>query len=131
MLYVLDEGSFDLNDIDIRSDCPKYRIFREGVLSEEVTNISNYWQNDFVTFVIGCSFSFEDALINAGLKLRHIEEGKTVPMYTTSIPCNPAGIFHGNLVVSMRPFVSKVNMILNMQLLQWISDQKLAYKGCN
>lgn len=100
-----------MNDIDIRSDCPKYRIFRDGILSEEVLNISEHWQRDFVTFVIGCSFSFEDALKNAGLKLRHIEEGKTVPMYTTSISCNPAGIFHGNLVVSMRPFAPLVKII--------------------
>ena len=73
------------------------------MLSDEVTDISDIWQDDFVSFLIGCSFSFESTLIEADIPVRHIEEGKNVPMYVTNIPCEPAGIFHGNMVVSMRP----------------------------
>jgi uncharacterized protein YcsI (UPF0317 family) len=80
LLRVLEPGSFLLNDIDIRSDVPKYRIFEDGVLVKEVQNIQDVWQEDFVTFVIGCSFSFEDALSKAGLGIRHIEQKRNVPM---------------------------------------------------
>jgi uncharacterized protein YcsI (UPF0317 family) len=80
LLHVLEAGEFNLQDIDIRSDLPKYRVYRDGVLVEEVTDISNLWSNDFVTFVIGCSFSFEDALKRAGLSIRHIDQGRNVPM---------------------------------------------------
>ena len=109
LLHVLEPGVYKFdNDVDIRSDCPKYRIYKDGVLENEVLDITEYWRNDFVTFVIGCSFSFEDAMIQSGLKIRHIDEKKTVPMYKTNIPCKAAGVFHGNLVVSMRPFIPKV-----------------------
>lgn len=108
LIHVLEPGVFNLDDIDVRTDCPKYRLFKDGELVSEKSDISDYWQNDFVTFIIGCSFSFEDAMIQAGLKIRHIEEGKNVPMYKTNIPCKSAGIFHGNMVVSMRPFIPKV-----------------------
>jgi len=95
------------NMIDIRTDLPKYRVFVDGVLSKEVCDVSEYWRRDLVTFIIGCSFSFEEALLRSGLKIRHMESGpeKTVPMYKTNIPCTPAGRFHGDMVVSMRPFV--------------------------
>lgn len=85
LLYVLEAGVHTLDDIDIRSDLPKYRVFRDGVFSEEVTDISHLWSNDFVTFVIGCSFSFEDALIRSGLNIRHIEQGRNVPMYVPDL----------------------------------------------
>lgn len=90
-------------DLDIRSDVPGYRIWRRGELVEEVTDIREYWRDDLVTFVIGCSFSFEQALIDAGIPLRHVLEGRNVAMYRTNIPTAPAGVFHGPMVVSMRP----------------------------
>ncbi len=80
LLHVLESGVHTFGDIDIRSDLPKYRVYKDGVLAEEITDVASIWQSDFVTFVIGCSFSFEDAMINAGLKIRHIEQGVNVPM---------------------------------------------------
>ena len=91
-------------DLDIRTDLPRYRVWRHGTLVDEPTDILKYWRNDLVTFVLGCSFSFEEALMAEGLRIRHIEQARNVPMYRTSIPCNPAGPFAGPLVVSMRPF---------------------------
>jgi len=88
---------------DIRYDAPKYRIYKAGVLTDEVTDLERYWRNDLVAFLLGCSFTFETALLKAGVPVRHIEAGCNVPMYITGIPCRPAGQFHGNLVVSMRP----------------------------
>lgn len=112
LLHVLEPGVFQLGDIDIRKDVPRYRVFRDGVFSEEVTNIGDdIWSSDMVTFVIGCSFSFEDALIRAGLRIRHIDQNRNVPMYNTSIPCKSAGVFHGNMVVSMRPFKAGMTFI--------------------
>ena len=100
-------GDFMLNDlgedIDIRRDVPRYRIYRDGVLTEELQDVSAVWRDDLVTFVLGCSFSFEEALIADGLEVRNITEGVNVPMYRTNIACKPAGRFHGNTVVSMRP----------------------------
>jgi len=93
----------DLGDIDIRTDVPRYRVFREGVLIDEPTDITRYWRDDLVTFVLGCAFSFELPLIEDGIRLQHIERNTTVPMYRTSIACTPAGAFRGNMVVSMRP----------------------------
>ena len=98
ILEVSDTGS-----ADIAKDIPKYRIYRNGVLDGEYTDVSEFWQDDFVSFLIGCSFSFEAALLEANVPVRHIEEGCNVPMYKTNIPCEPAGVFHGNMVVSMRP----------------------------
>lgn len=80
LLHVLEAGVFTHEDMDIRSDLPKYRVFRDGVLQEEVGDISALWQEDFVTFVIGCSFSFEDAMTKAGLRVRHVDQGVNVPM---------------------------------------------------
>jgi uncharacterized protein YcsI (UPF0317 family) len=91
-------------DFDIRTDVPKYRIWKHGELVDEVADISNVWRDDLVTFLLGCSFSFEEALIADGLEVRNISEGKNVPMYDTNIACREAGRFHGNTVVSMRPF---------------------------
>lgn len=90
-------------DIDIRTDIPLYRVWRDGKLVEEVTDIRNFWRDDLVSFLLGCSFSFEHALIDAGIELRHVKEGKNVAMYRTNIETIPAGPFHGPMVVSMRP----------------------------
>lgn len=91
-------------DLDVRTDLPRYRVWCNGRLTDEPTGIVKLWRDDLVAFAIGCSFSFEEALMAAGLPLRHIELGRNVPMYRTSIPCTPAGPFGGSVVVSMRPF---------------------------
>ncbi len=91
------------DDLDIRTDLPRYRIWRDGALTDEPTDILEYWRDDLVTFAIGCSFSFEQALLDGGIELRHITCDCTVPMYRTSVATVPAGPFHGPLVVSMRP----------------------------
>lgn len=91
-------------DLDIRTDLPRYRVFRNGKQDEDVADLRALWRDDLVSFVLGCSFSFEQALIEAGLPLRYVQEGKNVPMYRTSIDTVPAGRFRGKLVVSMRPF---------------------------
>jgi uncharacterized protein YcsI (UPF0317 family) len=88
---------------DVRSDLPKYRVWRNGELADEPADVTALWQDDFVTFLIGCSFTFEAALLRAGVPVRHIDLGVNVPMFRTNIPCVPAGRFHGPLVVSMRP----------------------------
>lgn len=90
-------------DLDIRTNIPKYKVFKQGQLIEEVSDINAYWQDDFVSFLIGCSFSFEESLIADGLEIRNITEQVNVPMYRTNIACEPAGIFSGGMVVSMRP----------------------------
>ncbi|MFC7395370.1 putative hydro-lyase [Scopulibacillus cellulosilyticus] len=92
---------------DIRTDIPKYRIYKHGELAEEVTDITDYWKDDMVAFLIGCSFTFEHALLNNNISVRHIEEDRNVPMYKTNISCIEAGIFHGKMVVSMRPIPQK------------------------
>lgn len=91
--------------VDIRTDLPRYRLWHHGVLTDEVPDIRAHWRDDLVTFLIGCSFSFEEALLADGLEIRNISQGVNVPMYNTNIACSPAGRFHGNMVVSMRPFV--------------------------
>lgn len=89
--------------LDLRSDLPRYRIWRDGDLVDEVDDIAALWRDDLVGFAIGCSFSFEEALLEAGVPLRHVAEGRNVAMYRTSLPTTPAGRFHGPMVVSMRP----------------------------
>lgn len=81
----------------------RYAIYRDGALQEEVTDCTEYWPENAVAFLIGCSFSYDGALQNAGIPLRSAEAGKNVPMYKTNIPCEPAGILRGNMVVSMKP----------------------------
>lgn len=90
-------------DLDIRTDLPGYRVWRDGELVDEPADITAQWRDDLVAFVIGCSFSFEEALMADDIALRHIEENVRVPMYRTSIACQPAGPFAGPMVVSMRP----------------------------
>ncbi|WP_419961984.1 putative hydro-lyase [Psychrobacillus sp. BM2] len=110
LIDVTDIGSFTPNsiakDADIRTDIPKYRIYKDGEYSEEVADITDYWEDDMVAFLIGCSFTFETPLLEAGIPIRHIEENCNVPMYKTNIPCVKAGIFEGPTVVSMRPMSS-------------------------
>jgi uncharacterized protein YcsI (UPF0317 family) len=91
------------HDIDIRSDVPLYRVWRDGQLVEECADVRHVWRDDLVSFVIGCSFSFEQALMDAGVPLRHVDQGRNVAMYRTQVPTTAAGRFHGPLVVSMRP----------------------------
>jgi uncharacterized protein YcsI (UPF0317 family) len=91
------------DDLDIRTDLPRYRVFRHGELVDEPTDIRAHWRGDLVAFVLGCSFSFEEALVEDGIELRHITCNATVPMYRTSIATAPAGPFRGPMVVSMRP----------------------------
>ena len=90
-------------DLDIRTDLPRYRVWRDGELVAEPTDVTDLWQDDLVSFAIGCSFSFEEALIEDGIEVRHIARDTNVPMYRTNIPCVSAGVFQGPLVVSMRP----------------------------
>ncbi len=92
------------DDLDIRSDVPRYRVYRDGELVEEVTDIAHLWADDMVAFALGCSFSFKESLIDAGVPVRHVAEGKNVAMYLTNIETAPAGPFRGPMVVSMRPF---------------------------
>lgn len=91
-------------DLDIRTDLPLYRVWRDGELVGEVPDVSSVWRDDLVSFVIGCSFSFEEALMADGIVLRHITNGTNVPMYRTNISTQPSGPFHGPVVVSMRSF---------------------------
>jgi uncharacterized protein YcsI (UPF0317 family) len=90
-------------DLDIATDLPRYRVWRRGEVVEEVPDIAALWRDDLVSFVIGCSFTFEESLMAAGIPLRHVSCGANVAMYRTSIPTEPAGPFHGPTVVSMRP----------------------------
>ncbi|UHQ55387.1 putative hydro-lyase [Microbulbifer sp. YPW16] len=92
-------------DIDIRSDLPRYQLHRAGADTEEITDIHCHWRDDLVTFALGCSFSFEEALDREGLEVRNISEGCNVPMYRTQQACKASGPFHARLVVSMRPFM--------------------------
>ncbi|MEU3275184.1 putative hydro-lyase [Saccharomonospora sp. NPDC006951] len=88
---------------DLRTDLPAYRVYRDGELVDERTEVTSLWREDLVTFLIGCSFTFEAALLEAGVPVRHIEAGTNVPMYRTNRECRQAGSMSGPLVVSMRP----------------------------
>src|SRR2546427_2059018 len=88
---------------DLRTDIPRYRIYKDGVLADEVTDATPYWRDDLVAFLLGCSFTFEWALLDAGIRLWHVEQGKNVAMWRTSTPCRPAGGFYPPMVVSMPP----------------------------
>jgi len=90
-------------DLDIRTDIPRYRVWRNGELADEPRDVRSVWRDDLVSFVIGCSFSFEEALLQNNVPIRHIEHGTNVPMYRTNIETARAGRFYGPLVVSMRP----------------------------
>ena len=90
-------------DLDLRTDVPRYRVYRDGALEREVDDLRTLWRDDLVAFVLGCSFSFEQALLDDGIPLRHVAQGRNVAMYRTNVPTVPAGPFRGPLVVSMRP----------------------------
>lgn len=99
------EPKFVATGSDLRTDLPAYRVWKHGELIAEPPDITPYWRDDLVSFVIGCSFTFENALLAAGVPVRHIEQSVNVPMYRTNIECKPAGRFSGPLVVSMRPLI--------------------------
>jgi uncharacterized protein YcsI (UPF0317 family) len=107
LLEVLEPGDFRPDflaaDADVRTDAPRYNVYLKGKLQTSPKNVKYLWKKDFVTFFLGCSFSFEEAMIRSGIPVRHIEEEKNVPMYVTNIECRPAGIFHGPMIVTMRP----------------------------
>jgi uncharacterized protein YcsI (UPF0317 family) len=107
VLDVTDPGSMEAARVapgsDVRSDVPCYRVYLDGELKDEPTDLKNWWREGLVSFLLGCSFTFENALLHSGLPVRHLEQGGNVPMYRTRLPCTPAGRFHGPLVVSMRP----------------------------
>ena len=107
ILEVSDVGSREFKltakGSDIANDIPRYYIYENGVKTVEVTSLDDYWRDDLVSFLLGCSFSFEAPLLDAGIEIRHITEDCNVPMYITNIQTTPAGIFRGPMVVSMRP----------------------------
>jgi uncharacterized protein YcsI (UPF0317 family) len=107
LLDVTEPGSPEPRQVapgaDLRTDLPRYRVYRHGQLVEEPADLRAWWRDDLVAFLLGCSFTFENALLQAGLPVRHLEAGCNVPMYRTSLACAPAGVFHGPMVVSMRP----------------------------
>ena len=107
LLEVIEPGSVEpvltAPGADIRTDASGYRIYRHGEFTAEVDTLEDYWQDDLVSFLLGCSFSFETAMTDAGIPLRHQEQGKNVAMYITNIETAPAGVFSGPMVVSMRP----------------------------
>ena len=92
---------------NIATDIPGYRVYRDGALADERTGVASLWRDDFVAFLIGCSFSFESAVAEEGIALRHVVQGRNVAMYRTNIACVPAGRFSGDMVVSMRPIKSR------------------------
>jgi len=102
-------------EADLRTDLPQYRVWRKGELMAEPADITEIWRDDLVSFLIGCSFTFEAALLRAEVPIRHIEEKLNVPMYRTNIPCRGAGVFQGEMVVSMRP-LSPANAIKAVQI---------------
>ena len=93
------EATICATDCDIATDFPRYRIYEYGKLVDEVTDVSSYWRDDLVSFVIGCSFSFESELIEAGIEMRHNTQGRNVSMYLTNVACTPAGSMSGNTVM--------------------------------
>lgn len=93
---------------DLRTDLPAYRVYADGRLLEERTDLRQAWRRDFVAFLLGCSFTFEAALLQAGVPVRHIERQSNVPMFVTTLMCRPAGPFAGPMVVSMRPIPAEL-----------------------
>ena len=119
LLEVLEPGQYEATltapGSDLRTDLPAYRIYRDGVLEREVPDITEFWRDDLVSFLMGCSFTFEEALLRAGIPLRHIELGQNVAMYITNSNTRPAGPFSGPMVVSMRP-IEKTKVIKAVQI---------------
>ncbi len=110
VLDVIEAGSTHPSigqESDIRTDLPRYKVFKKGELVEEPDNLLGIWREDLVSFLLGCSFSFETALMAAGIRIKHIDLNLRCPVYSTNIPCRPAGVFQGNMAVSMRPIPKK------------------------
>ena len=107
LLDIADAGDPEPHEIapgaDLRTDLPAYRVWQNGECVAEPTDVKTYWRDDLVSFLIGCSFTFENALGQQNIPVRHIEQNRNVPMYRTNIACRAAGRFHGPMVVSMRP----------------------------
>jgi uncharacterized protein YcsI (UPF0317 family) len=107
LIYVSDAGDPAMHglglDIDIRTDVPLYNVYRNGYLTEQRPDIRDLWRADFVAFALGCSFTFEHALVSGGIPMRHIENDLTVSVFRTALETTPSGRFRGSLVVSMRP----------------------------
>jgi len=119
ILEVLEAGKYEpvltAPGADVRVDVPLYRVYKDGELICEDRDITRYWSSEMVSFLLGCSFTFETALIRAGISLRHIVEGKNIAMYVTNIQAIPAGIFFGPVVVSMRPIpVAKIVRVIQI-----------------
>ncbi|PAB59049.1 putative hydro-lyase [Anaeromicrobium sediminis] len=119
LLEVTNEGCKELKTIatgsDISTDIPKYRVYEKGKLQGEYGELKSIWRDDFISFILGCSFTFESALIDEGIEVRHITNKSNVPMYITNIECKPAGIFSGPTVVSMRPIpLDKVSKVVQI-----------------
>ena len=119
ILEVLEAGKYEpvltAPGADVRVDVPLYRVYKDGELICEDRDITRYWSSEMVSFLLGCSFTFETALIRAGISLRHIVEGKNIAMYVTNIQAIPAGIFFGPVVVSMRPIpVAKIVRVVQI-----------------
>lgn len=114
LLEVMEAGKYEpvltTKGADIRKDIPLYRVYRDGKLVSEEREITRFWSPELVTFLLGCSFTFESALMQAGIPLRHISQGKNVAMYITNIETQTAGAFSGPMVVSMRPV--KLNQVV-------------------
>src|SRR5690606_508130 len=111
LLAVSEPGDWRLprlgEDLDVRTDLPSYRIWRDGKVESETTDVRELWRPDLVTFVLGCSFSFDSALAEAGVTLRYLENGGAAPAFVTRIPTVSAGRFSGPLVVTMRPLIAR------------------------
>lgn len=107
ILEVSDMGSKEFKEMaegsDLTRDISMYRIYKDGVLHKEASDVSEYMKDDYISFLLGCSFTFEGALMDYGIRIRHIDDGKNVPMYKTNLKCKTAGVFSGSMVVSMRP----------------------------
>lgn len=115
LIEVLDAGDprprYCAKGADLRTDLSKYRVFRDGKLVDEVPNLSQHWRDDHVAFLMGCSLSFDQAMLDAGIPLRHLaNDAGRIPVYHSSIPCTPAGMFHGTMMVSMRPIARRLLM---------------------
>ncbi len=105
------EPKFVAPGADLRTDVPCYCVFQNGELIDEPSRLLAWWRDDLVGFLLGCSFTFENALLQAGVPVRHLEQGRNVPMYRTNIACKPAGVFHGPMVVSMRPLTPEQTIV--------------------
>ena len=119
LLEVVEAGSTEPRltapGADLRTDAPRYRIYENGSLVDETLDLSGHWRDDFVSFLLGCSFSFETAMERSGIPLRHLEAGTNVSMFITNLQTVPAGVFSGPMVVSMRP-IPKDKLVRTVQV---------------